>query len=297
MFHQHENHAGREWYVLVQYVIQRGIDGLGRKTNADKVWVHLWEYFKDIWAAKMFYQGHTTCNHGFESAGSAEEEWCKEAGRLETNLREVAVAATSDKEHIQQMVTQNDDMLKVVRKQQAQIDKQQTQIGKLLNQNGLLISKIGTTTNNNSGGRTGWGCGNGNHGRNRGNGNRNTNGNKTGSGAGAGTNNGPNNRLKCAVCTICSYATADCWKLDKYKNKRSDNWVSLFEWDMPGSSINKEQWFCGMVNIIINMLRTNLNLLLLITGSRLLAKSKSQVHLTNNHHHTIHHSTRECWLN
>ena len=44
----------------------------------------------------------------------------------------MAVAATADKAYIQQMTTQNDDLLKVVRKQQAQIYKQKTQIDELL---------------------------------------------------------------------------------------------------------------------------------------------------------------------
>ena len=44
------------------------------KTNADKMWVHLRVYFKDIWTATVLSQGDTTRNHGFESAGSAEEE-------------------------------------------------------------------------------------------------------------------------------------------------------------------------------------------------------------------------------
>ena len=159
----------------------------------------------------MRYQGDTPRNHGFDSSSRAEEERSEQAGRLETNLRVVAVAATADKDHIQQMTTENDNLLKVVRKQQAQIDKQQTKIDDLLNHNGQLISKIGTTTNNNTGGGTGGGAGNGNHGRNRGNGNCNTNGNNTGYDAGAGTNNGPDNRLKYDVLTLRSHATADCW--------------------------------------------------------------------------------------
>ena len=39
------------------------------------------------------------------------------------------------------MTTQNDDLLKVVRKQQDQIDKQKTQIGELMNHSGQLIKK------------------------------------------------------------------------------------------------------------------------------------------------------------
>ena len=87
------------------------------KPRADKTWVHLQTYFKNRWTAKICYQGDNPHNHGFESAASAEKDRGEQAGRLATNLREVAVAATADKDHIQQMTTQNDDLLKVVRKQ------------------------------------------------------------------------------------------------------------------------------------------------------------------------------------
>ena len=64
----------------------------------------------------MRYQGDNPHNHGFDSDTSAEEDWGDQAGRLATNLREVSVEATADKEHIHQMTTQNNDLLKVVRK-------------------------------------------------------------------------------------------------------------------------------------------------------------------------------------
>ena len=86
------------------------------KPRADKTWVHLRTYLKDRWNETMRYQGNNNHKHGFESAARTEEEKGEQAGRLETNLREVAVAETSDKEHIQQMTRQNDDLLKFVRK-------------------------------------------------------------------------------------------------------------------------------------------------------------------------------------
>ena len=181
----------------------------------------------------MRYQVNAPHKHGFESATSAEEDRGDQAGFLATNLREVAVPLTSDKEHIQQMTTQNDDLMEVVRKQQAQIDKQQMQIDGLLKQNGQLVNKIGTTTNTITGGATsgetedthcGRYCGNRNTNDNN---NGNTNNNDTGSGAGAGTNNRTNNCPKCAVCPLRSYITADCWEFEKNKNKRHDNWTSL----------------------------------------------------------------------
>ena len=65
----------------------------------------------------MWYQGDAPHKNGFESAASTEED--RGEHRLANNIREVAVAATADKEHIQQMTTQNDYLLKVVRKQKA----------------------------------------------------------------------------------------------------------------------------------------------------------------------------------
>ena len=69
------------------------------KPMADETWVHLRTYFKDRWTATLQYQGDTPHRHGFESAASAEEDSGEH--RLASNLREVAVAATADKEHIQ----------------------------------------------------------------------------------------------------------------------------------------------------------------------------------------------------
>ena len=111
----------------------------------NKTWVHLRTHFKDRWTARMQYQGDTPHNHGFESAFRTEEDSGKH--RLASNLREVAVVATDDKKHIQQMTTQNDDILKVVRKQQDQTEKQQTQIDELMKHNGELINNLGNNIN------------------------------------------------------------------------------------------------------------------------------------------------------
>ena len=89
------------------------------KPMADKMWVHLQTYFKERWTATIQYQGNNPHNNGFESAASVEED--RGEHRLAKNIREVAVAATADKEHIQHMTTQNGDLLKVIRKKQAQI--------------------------------------------------------------------------------------------------------------------------------------------------------------------------------
>ena len=73
------------------------------KPRADKTWVHLQTYFKDRWTATIQYQVKTPHKHGLESAASAEEDIGEQ--RLANNLREVAAAATADKEHIQQLTT------------------------------------------------------------------------------------------------------------------------------------------------------------------------------------------------
>ena len=67
------------------------------RPRADKTWVHLQTYFKDRWTVTMRYQGGTPHKHGFESATNAEEERNEQAGRLATNLHQVAVAAIADK--------------------------------------------------------------------------------------------------------------------------------------------------------------------------------------------------------
>ena len=141
------------------------------KPMYDKTWIHLQTYFKDRWTVMMRHQGNIPHKHGFESAASAEEDSSEH--HLASNLCEVAVAATANKEHIQQMTTHNDELLKVVRKQQAQIDKHQTHIDELLKQKGQLINNIGNNTN--TGGQTSAGAKNAHRGRYRGN--RNNSGN------------------------------------------------------------------------------------------------------------------------
>ena len=129
------------------------------------------------------------------------------------------------------MTTQNDDLLKAVRKQQAKIYKQQTQIEEILKHNGQLINELGTHTN--TGGATSAEAENthrGRYQRKRNNtGNRNTNNNNTGLSAVATSNNRTNNSPKCNVCPLRLHATADFWELDKNKSKRHDNWSTLLK--------------------------------------------------------------------
>ena len=57
-------------------------------------------------------------------------------------MKEVALAATADKEHIQQMSNTNDDMLTLVKRQQATIERQSKQIDDLIAQNGNLTEAL-----------------------------------------------------------------------------------------------------------------------------------------------------------
>ena len=98
MADQHEDHSDGRRNVQVKHVLQGGANDLGRKPMAGKTWVHLQTYFKDRWTATMRYQGNTPHEHGFENAASSEEDRGEQ--RIANNLREVAVAATADKEHI-----------------------------------------------------------------------------------------------------------------------------------------------------------------------------------------------------
>ena len=236
-----QDHYGIEWPTIMK--ITQAEDEMYRsnmftkeelitweeKPMADKTWFHLRTYFKDRWTTTMVYQVNTPHKHGFEISASAEEDSDKH--RLASNLREVAVAATADKEHIQQMTIQNDDLLRVVRKQQSQIDKHQTQIEKLLKQNGQLINKI--VNNTSTGGPTNAGAENTHRGRYLGNrnnsGNSNTNSNETRLDTGASTITITKNCPKCAVFPLFSQVTAGCWELDKNKSKIPDNWSTLLE--------------------------------------------------------------------
>ena len=74
---------------------------------------------------------HATMAWLHESAANVSEVTDSSKARLARNLREVACAATADKEHIQQMSDTADNLLIIVNKQQNQIDKLIKQNGKL----------------------------------------------------------------------------------------------------------------------------------------------------------------------
>ena len=156
--------------------------------------------------------------HGFESAANVEEkeknsedDTTKLTEELCDNLREVAIAATADKEHLQQMTSTNEDLLKVVKEQQQQISA-------LIKQNGELttaLSKKGGNEGNNNRG-------------NESNTNKRNSGNNENGNRGNDSNNGREKRsYGCAICGK-HRTTSECLELKKNKHKRKEGWTSIF---------------------------------------------------------------------
>ena len=220
-----------------------------RKPDADKTWVHLQTYFNELYEDVKKYENATGRKHGFESAANVQEqaavqEAAARAGLpvddiLQQQLGELAVAATADKEHIQQMTNATDDLLAVVKQQQEQITE-------LMRQNGLLIAKLGTPAAAGST-RTAAGAA------------ATTAAAAAKAAAGAARNAGAqglkergagyteaekvaaralikaiNSGAKAVttrgVCGICQkhYGAARCFEIDANKHLRPDNWKSLF---------------------------------------------------------------------
>lgn len=109
-----------------------------KKPSADKTWVHLQAYFTDLFTDNQRYNKATGSSHSFDNAANIQEKKLKkeeENEYLVQQLGDIALAATADKEHIQQMTNANDDMLTVIKEQSAQIKE-------LTRQNGILIAKL-----------------------------------------------------------------------------------------------------------------------------------------------------------
>ena len=112
-----------------------------RKPAADKTWVHCQAYFTTLYNDNKRFGDAAGNKHGFESAANIREQKEKEKANgtfteeLCDGLREVAIAATADKEHIQQMTSTNEDLLKIVKTQQEQITQ-------LIKQNGELTTAL-----------------------------------------------------------------------------------------------------------------------------------------------------------
>ena len=115
-----------------------------KKATADKTWVHLQSFFIGLYDDNLRYTTATGSKHGFESAANVVEEKRKEEyvqmnegedELLVQQLGDIALAATADKEHIQQMSNATDDLLAIVKDQSAQIKE-------LVRQNGLLVGAL-----------------------------------------------------------------------------------------------------------------------------------------------------------
>ena len=123
------------------------------KDEADKTWVHLQSYFGELWDADQQFSDLTAKDQGYgEGTNNIKEgPQLREAeGSVIDAMKEIAIAATADKEHIQQMSTTADDLLAVVKRQQTTIEKQQTtiegltaQISQLIKTNGELTKSAG----------------------------------------------------------------------------------------------------------------------------------------------------------
>ena len=111
-----------------------------RKPANNKTWLNLRSYFGELYVDSKRYDKATGSRHGFESAANIEEKKATEENdkHFEQQLSDIAIAATADKEHIQQMTNSTEDLLKIIKEQQSQIKE-------LMRQNGMLIAKVGTT--------------------------------------------------------------------------------------------------------------------------------------------------------
>ena len=107
------------------------------KDEADKTWVHLQSYFGDLWDANQQFGGLNAAGQGFAESANSATELVADIGVVDA-MKEIALAATSNKEHIQQMSDPADELLAIIKRQQTRINqhagtitKQQATITKL----------------------------------------------------------------------------------------------------------------------------------------------------------------------
>jgi len=199
--------AVKQMYQSNQFE-QRDMRDWEKKLAADKTWVHCQAYFTALFNDNKRFGDAAENKHRFESAANINEQQkqketeeknntTKMTNDLCDNLREVAIAATVDKEHLQQMTSTNEDLLKIVKKQQKQISQ-------LIKQNGKLTFALTKKENNSSK-------------KDEANNNQ-----------GEDKNNGENK--KSYGCTICGKhrKTNECLELDVNKHKRKEGWKSVY---------------------------------------------------------------------
>ena len=131
-------HAMKQMYACNTFDA-RDMRDWERKLPANKGWIDLQVYFGDLYTDSKKYEKATGGNHGFDSAANVIEQPppSENDDQLSQQLCDIAIAATADKEHIQQMTNCTDDLLAIIKQQQ-------TQITELMRQNGVLIAKVGT---------------------------------------------------------------------------------------------------------------------------------------------------------
>jgi len=194
--------AVKQMYQSNQFE-QRDMRDWEKKPAADKTWVHCQAYFTALFNDNKRFGDAAGTKHGFESAANineAEEKnsTTKMTNELCDNLREVAIAATADKEHIQQMTSTNEDLLKIVKEQQKQISQ-------LIKQNGELTLALTKKESNSSSKK------------------EETNNNQR-------EDRSSGENKKNYGCTICGKhrKTSECLELDVNKHKRKEGWKSIY---------------------------------------------------------------------
>ena len=194
--------AVKQMYQSNQFE-QRDMRDWEKKPAADKTWVHCQAYFTALFNDNKRFGDAAGTKHGFESAANIKEaeeksNTTKMTNELCDNLREVAIAATADKEHIQQMTSTNEDLLKIVKEQQKQISQ-------LIKQNGELTLALTKKESNSS------------------NKKEETNNNQR-------EERSSGENKKNYGCTICGKhrKTSECLELDVNKHKRKEGWKSIY---------------------------------------------------------------------
>ena len=186
---------------------------------ADQTWVHMVSYFTSLWEMKQRYNSSTPRRHGFAESAANVNDAAPDATANEdivVNLQHVAIAATADKEHLQQMSNAADDLLSVIKEQQTQMKEAQAQskeqlaqIKKLIEQNGQLTAALTNAK--------------------RGQSSRTRQPKATIPKAGDG-NDGLRTMPE-GMCIICGkrHFKNQCFELEKNAHKRPEGWVSCIK--------------------------------------------------------------------